>query len=71
MPLWIISFAIWFFSIRKKKFYPPRAKFYWGLAVMFLPVIGWIAFYSYDKKEHILEGELFDYSENLPLNERS
>ena len=22
------------------------------------------------KKEHIFEGELFDYSENLPLNER-
>lgn len=71
MPLWIISFAIWFFNIRKKKFYPPRAKFYWGLAVVFLPVVGWIAFYTYGKKEHILEGELFDYSENLPLNERS
>lgn len=71
MPLWIISFAIWFFDIRKKKFYPPRAKFYWGLAVMFLPVVGWIAYFTYVRKEHTLQGELFDYSENLPLNERT
>lgn len=70
MPLLIISFAIWFFNIRKKKFYPPKAKFYWGLAIMFLTVEGWIAFYSYGKKEHILEGEVFDYSENLPLKGR-
>lgn len=70
MFFWIISFAFWFFNIRKKKFYPPRAKFYWGLAVMFLPIFGWIAFYTYGKKEHILEGELFDYSENVPHNER-
>jgi hypothetical protein len=70
MIIWIFSFLIWFFDIRKKKFYPPKAKFYWGLSIILLPIISWIGFYSYGKKEHILHGELFDYSENLPLNER-
>ncbi|OYU66597.1 MAG: hypothetical protein CFE22_08025 [Cytophagaceae bacterium BCCC1] len=70
MLYWLFSFAIWYFDIRKKKFYPPRAKFYWGMAIIFLPVIGWLGYFLYGRKEHLLKGELFDYSENLPLNER-
>lgn len=36
MHFWLFSFVIWFFNIRKKKFYPPRAKFYWGVTLIYL-----------------------------------
>jgi hypothetical protein len=70
MILYIFTWAIWYFEIRQKKFYPPRAKFYWGLAIIFIPFISWIAFYTYGRKEHILNGELFDFKSDLPLPER-
>ncbi len=68
--IWIITWAIWFFDLRKKKFFPARAKFYWGLIIIFLPYIGWFAYFVYGRKKHILRGELFYYGNDLPLEER-
>lgn len=66
---WIIVWLIFVFDLKDRRFIPGMAKFYWMLAMVFIP-LAWILYLAWGRKAHSLRGDLFDYSQGLPLAER-
>ncbi len=69
LPAFLISWAIFFFYLKDDKFYPAKAKFYWTLIILFVP-LGWIGYLAWGRNKYLLKGKLFDYKNNIPLNQR-
>ena len=69
LPTFLINWAIFFFYLKDDKFYPAKAKIYWTLIILFVP-LGWIVYLAWGRNKYLLKGSLFDYKNNVSLNER-
>ena len=69
LPAFLINWVIFFFYLKDEKFYPAKAKFYWTLIILFVP-LGWLIYLVWGRKTYRLKGELFDYSNNISLEKR-
>ena len=52
----LINWAMFFFFLKDRKFYPAMYKFYWTLAIIFIP-FSWILFLVWGLKAHSLQDE--------------
>ncbi|MCU0468190.1 MAG: hypothetical protein MUF58_06270 [Arcicella sp.] len=52
----LINWIIFFFFLKDEKFYPAIYKFYWTLAIIFIP-LSWIVYLAWGRKAHTLQEE--------------
>ncbi|MDZ7900841.1 MAG: hypothetical protein U5N85_22795 [Arcicella sp.] len=52
----IINWFVFFFYLKDEKFYPAMYKFYWTLAVIFIP-FAWILYLAWGRKAHTVQEE--------------
>ena len=69
LPTFLINWLIFVFCLKDDKFYPAKAKFYWTLIILFVP-LGWIVYLAWGRNKYLLKGNLFDYENNLSLKDR-
>jgi hypothetical protein len=69
LPTFLINWIIFYFCLKDEKFYPAKAKFYWTLIILFVP-LGWILSLAWDMNKYRLKGNLFDFKNGTPLSER-
>ena len=69
LSAFLINWLIFIFYLKDDKFYPAKAKFYWTLIILFVP-LGWIVYLAWGRRKYLLKGNLFDHKSKDSLNQR-